>query len=51
MILYSEKFNEWTINIKPNVISVERMDEDGYLSSRSFIGYTLEEVKEILTEE
>lgn len=51
MILHSEEFNEWTIEVKPNCIHVYKLNEDGYLNSRSFIGYTLEDVKEILTEE
>lgn len=41
---------EWTIEVKPNCIHAYRLGDDGYLQSRSFIGYTMKQVKEILSE-
>ena len=50
MILHEETYNGFTITVKPNAINASRIDDEGYLKSRSFIGYTMDEVKEILDE-
>ena len=47
----STTYGEWTITIKPNVINASRLNDDGYLESRSFIGYDVEDIKAILEEE
>lgn len=50
MILHEETYKGFTITVKPNAINASCIDDEGYLKSRSFIGYTIDEVKEILDE-
>lgn len=50
-VLSTTEYRGYTITVKPNIINVSTMTEDGYLYSHSYIGYDIDDIKDIIDEE
>lgn len=50
-IISTTKYRGYTITVKPNIINVSAMNDDGYLYSHSYIGYDIDDIKNIIDNE
>lgn len=50
-IISTTEYRGYTITVKPNIINVSAMSDDGYLYSRSYIGYEIDDIKDIIDDE
>lgn len=50
-VISTTEYRGYTITVKPNIINVSTMTEDGYLNSHSYIGYDIDDIKDIIDEE
>lgn len=50
-IISTTEYRGFTITVKPNIINVSAMRDDGYLYSRSYIGYEIDDIKDIIDDE
>lgn len=50
-IISTTRYRGYTITVKPNIINVSTMSDDGYLRSHSYIGYDIDDIKNIIDDE